>query len=102
MNLFSIRKPPFHIYKIIFNCFEGAKVDCAIGHEELKLKIAFDLINKKLLSFIPSYKKNDAPLDLLDESRLAVIDRLKTIRNKILSLKLVFIQLDEYMKRMLT
>ncbi len=74
--------------------FEGAKVDCTVGHEELKLKIAFDLINKKLSSFMPIYKETNAQLDLLDESRVAVIDRLKAIRNKILSLKLVFIQLD--------
>lgn len=74
--------------------FEGAKVDCTVGHEELKLKIAFDIINKKIYSFMPMYKTIDAQLDLVDESRVAVIDRLKTIRNKILSLKLVFIQLD--------
>jgi uncharacterized protein with ParB-like and HNH nuclease domain len=74
--------------------FEGAKVDCTVGHEELKLKNAFDLINKKLSSFIPIHKEIDVKFDLLHESRLAVIDSLKTIRNKILSLKLVFIQLD--------
>ena len=74
--------------------FEGSKVNCKVGHEELKLKNAFELINKKLFSFIPGWKENDAKLELLDESRLALIDRLKTIRNKILSLKLVFIQLD--------
>lgn len=73
--------------------FEGAKVKCKVGHEELKLKNAFELINKKLSSFIPGWKENDAKIELLDESRLAIIDRLKTIRNKILSLKLVFIQL---------
>ncbi len=74
--------------------FEGAKVDCTVGHEELKLKNAFELINEKLSPLIPKYKKNEAQVDLPDESRLAVIDSLKTIRNKILSLKLVFIQLD--------
>jgi len=74
--------------------FEGAKVTCTVGHEELKLKNAFELINKKLFYFIPGGKENDAKLELLDESRLALIARLKTIRNKILSLKLVFIQLD--------
>jgi len=74
--------------------FEGAKVKCKVGHEELKLKNAFELINKKLSSFIPGWKENDAKIELLDESRVAIIDRLKTIRNKILSLKLVFIQLD--------
>lgn len=60
----------------------------------MKLKNAFELINKKLSSFIPGWKENDAKIELLDESRVAIIDRLKTIRNKILSLKLVFIQLD--------
>jgi uncharacterized protein with ParB-like and HNH nuclease domain len=74
--------------------FEGAKVKCKVGHEELKLKNAFELINKKLSSFIPGWKENEAKIELLDESRVAIIDRLKTIRNKILSLKLVFIQLD--------
>jgi uncharacterized protein with ParB-like and HNH nuclease domain len=74
--------------------FEGAKVDCTVGHEELKLKNAFELINEKLSPLIPKYQKIEARLDLPDESRLAVIDSLKTIRNKILSLKLVFIQLD--------
>lgn len=74
--------------------FEGSKVDCTVGHEELKLKIAFDIINKKISSFMPIYKAINAQIDLGDESRGAVIDRLKSIRNKILSLKLVFIQLD--------
>jgi uncharacterized protein with ParB-like and HNH nuclease domain len=74
--------------------FEGAKVDCTVGHEELKLKNAFELINEKLSPLIPKYQEIDAQLDFPDESRLAVIDSLKTIRNKILSLKLVFIQLD--------
>jgi len=74
--------------------FEGAKVDCTVGHEELKLKNAFELINEKLSPLIPKYQEIDAKLDFPDESRLAVIDSLKTIRNKILSLKLVFIQLD--------
>ena len=74
--------------------FEGAKVDCTVGHEELKLKNAFELINGKLSPLIPKYQEIDARLDFPDESRLIVIDSLKTIRNKILSLKLVFIQLD--------
>ena len=74
--------------------FEGSKVDCPVGHEELKLKNAFELINKRLFSLIPGWKENDGKLELFDESRRALIDHFKTIRNKILSLKLVFIQLD--------
>lgn len=74
--------------------FEGDNVDCTVGHEELKLKNAFELIREKLFPLIPKCQIIDTQLNFPDETRLAVIDKLKTIRNKILSLKLVFIQLD--------
>jgi len=74
--------------------FRGLEVDCEVGNEEKNLSTAFDLINSKISQLIQRNTNNDtqAELPLFDQINPAVI--LKSIRDKILSLKLVFIQLD--------
>ena len=74
--------------------FKGASIKCNIGNEEQNLKSAFELINKKIYEQIPRYDKSDLSSSLFQERKFQIIDILKSIRNKILSLKLVFIQLD--------
>lgn len=61
-----------------------------IGTEELKLKIGFEIINKKLNDMLPTSELGQGNLFGNEEA----INTLKDIRNKVLSLKLVFIQLD--------
>jgi uncharacterized protein with ParB-like and HNH nuclease domain len=74
--------------------FKKADIQCMVGNEEQNLKSAFELINKKLYSIIPKFDKNDSINDLFQERKYQVLETLKSIRNKVLSLKLVFIQLD--------
>ena len=61
-----------------------------VGAEELKLKNGFEIINKKLNDMLPI--SEGAQNDLFGTQDN--INALKEIRDKILSLKLVFIQLD--------
>ncbi len=61
-----------------------------VGTEELKLQKGFEIINNKLNSMLPTSDIGQRDLFGNDEA----IDTLKDIRNKVLSLKLVFIQLD--------
>jgi uncharacterized protein with ParB-like and HNH nuclease domain len=71
--------------------FQKEEIEYKIGSEEQNLKSAFELIEKKLYLKIPRFDSTD----LLQESEnQTVIENLKKIRDKILSLKLVFIQLD--------
>ncbi|PSB32701.1 DUF262 domain-containing protein [Chlorogloea sp. CCALA 695] len=74
--------------------FKKVDIKCNVGNEEQNLKSAFELINKKIYDIIPKYDKNDCSNSLFQERKNQIIDSLKNIRNKILSLKLVFIQLD--------
>ena len=74
--------------------FKKVDIRCNVGNEEQNLKSAFELINKKIYDIIPKYDKNDCSSSLFQERKNQIIDSLKNIRNKILSLKLVFIQLD--------
>lgn len=74
--------------------FKKADIQCTVGSEEQNLKSAFELINKKLYSRIPQVDNNDSCNDLFPERKYQIIEILKNIRNKVLSLKLVFIQLD--------
>ena len=71
--------------------FKKAEIECKVGNEEQNLKSAFELINKKLYLKIPKFDNTN----LLQESEnQIVIDNLKNIRDKVFSLKLVFIELD--------
>ena len=74
--------------------FKKTDIQCTVGNEEQNLKSAFELIDKKLYSMIPRLNKNDFHDDLFQVRRQQVLETLKSIRNKVLSLKLVFIQLD--------
>ncbi|XGW00104.1 MAG: DUF262 domain-containing protein [Leptolyngbya sp. BL-A-14] len=74
--------------------FQTETIDCLVGSEELNLKTAFEVINKSLYSVVPKISETGAQDILMNERKSEVVERLKEIRNKILSLKLVFIQLD--------
>lgn len=69
-------------------------LDCDIGFEEKKLEEAFKLICSKLSIQVPALKDEEAQQDSLftDHDTSAVLE-LKKLRDKVLSLKLVFIQL---------
>jgi len=74
--------------------FEKIEIQCTVGNEEQNLKSAFELINKQLYSRIPKFENNDSGNNLFAERQRQILEILKNIRNKVLSLKLVFIQLD--------
>jgi hypothetical protein len=73
--------------------FSEQKLDLDVGTEEKNLKFAFELINQKIKN---AASLNDSPLTQIELLPLAnsPIEILKEIRDKVLSLKLVFIQLD--------
>ena len=73
--------------------FNGLGIDCEVGVEEQNLKAAFELINQSLAQFIP-IPTDDNQRSLFLEVGADSISKLKILRDKILSLKLVFIQLD--------
>lgn len=65
------------------------------GVEESNLQNAYDLIKNKLVTLIPQIESYyDKQIDLFNDAKDSPIQKLKGIRDKILSLKLVFIQLD--------
>jgi len=78
--------------------FDGFKVSYDAGTEELNLKRAFDFINNALSELNPQIKLNESgQLDLFQSQefqRKQAVDSLKEIRNKVLALKLVSIELD--------
>ncbi|NLS55658.1 DUF262 domain-containing protein [Hafnia alvei] len=66
-----------------------------IGVEERNLKNAYELIEGKLLKLIPEISNlHKDQLELFNDDESNPIQKLKNIRDKVLSLKLVFIQLD--------
>lgn len=75
--------------------FKGLDIDCKAGVEEKKLEAAFELITSKILQEIPeAISKKTKQGELFPEDHEKSVKKLKEIRDKILSLKLVFIQLD--------
>ncbi|MEH2365036.1 DUF262 domain-containing protein [Nostoc sp.] len=74
--------------------FNKTEIQCNVGNEEQNLKSAFELINKKLYAIIPKFDSNEPCNDLFEERISPILETLKSLRKKVLSLKLVFIQLD--------
>lgn len=75
--------------------FDGYNISCEVGSEEKKLEVAFELINRKLNSAIPELNDGGAVQpSLFTNHDTSAVQKLKSFRDKVLSLKLVFIQLD--------
>ncbi|MDZ8067218.1 MAG: DUF262 domain-containing HNH endonuclease family protein [Nostoc sp. DedQUE08] len=74
--------------------FNKAELQCNVGSEEQNLKSAFELINKKLYDIIPKFDSKESCNALSEERISPILETLKSLRKKVLSLKLVFIQLD--------
>jgi uncharacterized protein with ParB-like and HNH nuclease domain len=73
--------------------FNEKKIDLEVGNEELKLKLAFELITKKLSDYAGLQEVTSLQLELMPTD-IDPLSLLKKLRDKILALKLVFIQLD--------
>lgn len=73
--------------------FDGYKIQCKVGAEEKKLELAFQIITKKIRELIPSLEIASSGQASLFDNQDNVLS-LKKIRDKVLALKLVFIQLD--------
>ncbi|MBC6429783.1 DUF262 domain-containing protein [Nostoc sp. HG1] len=74
--------------------FNKAELQFNVGSEEQNLKSAFELINKKLYDIIPKFDSKQSCNNLPEERIFPILETLKSLRKKVLSLKLVFIQLD--------
>lgn len=68
------------------------KIDCEVGVEESNLKFAYELLTKKLEQHIPLTQVVNPQLEFFAHEDPVL--KLKELRDKFLSLKLVFIQLD--------
>lgn len=66
--------------------------DCDVGTEESSLKLAYELLSDSLKSYIPQIANINPQPDIFTPQDSVI--RLKILRDKFLSLKLVFIQLD--------
>lgn len=75
--------------------YNGLQIQCNVGSEEQNLVNAFEFISKRLNDELPQ-PINDGLYQpsLFDDQKVLTLQKLKEIRDKILSLKLVFIQLD--------
>jgi len=75
--------------------FEGEKIDCPVGSEESNLKTAFETITFKIHEILKPLIGDVENRKLLSSDKKdKVISVLKNIRNNALSLKMVFIQVD--------
>lgn len=70
--------------------FKPDVLECSVGNEEQKLKIGFEIVNSKLLHSLSEIEEGQQ--DSCENEK--AINMLKSIRDRVLSLKLVFIQLD--------
>lgn len=68
------------------------KINCEVGSEESNLKAAYELLSGKLEQYIPFSKAESPQMEFFAHED--PILKLKELRDKFLSLKLVFIQLD--------
>ncbi|MHA3353169.1 DUF262 domain-containing protein [Yersinia enterocolitica] len=79
----------------VVQSFKKDDVPCDVGMEEKNLKNAFDFIFIKLFELIPEINEpNLIQPDMFPSGADDPIQKLKDIRDKVLALKLVFIQLD--------
>jgi len=75
--------------------FNGFDIECEAGVEEKKLELSFDILAKKVSSYIPEIDdSDDIQTSLFTNHDSDPVQKLKYLRDKILSLKLVFIELD--------
>lgn len=74
--------------------FTGNKINHDVKTEEQNLKNAFDYINSNLENELPHLSSKNSQPTLFSDPKEESLEKLKEIRDKILSLKLVFIQLD--------
>lgn len=79
----------------VIQSYKKDNIKDEIGVEESNLQNAYSLIKSKLLTLIPQIELyDDKQIDLFNDTKDNPIQKLKDIRDKILALKLVFIQLD--------
>lgn len=79
----------------VIQSYKKQNVKDDIGAEESNLKNAYNLIHNKMLALIPEIGSDDIKqIDLFNDAKDSPVQKLKELRDKILSLKLVFIQLD--------
>ncbi|HDL7339044.1 TPA: DUF262 domain-containing protein [Yersinia enterocolitica] len=79
----------------VVQSFKKDDISCDVGMEEKNLKNAFEFIFIKLLELIPEINEpNLTQPDMFPSGIDDPIQKLKDIRDKVLALKLVFIQLD--------
>ena len=69
------------------------KINLDVGTEEKKLKAAFEIITKQLELYAGMNQSSSPQMELVPSDDSPVL-KLRTLRDKVLSLKLVFIQLD--------
>jgi len=75
--------------------FDGYNVPYDVGVEEKKLESAFVIIENHLKRFIPDLSQSTSmQASLFTNHSKTPVQQLKLIRDKVLSLKLVFIQLE--------
>lgn len=79
----------------VIQSYKKQNIKDDIGAEESNLKNAYSLIHNKMLALIPEIDLDDnKQIDLFNDVKDSPVQKLKELRDKILSLKLVFIQLD--------
>lgn len=66
--------------------------NCDVGLEETSLKLAYEILSRELEKYIPNQTCVDSQLSFFGQDKS--VSDLKKLRDKFLSLKLVFIQLD--------
>lgn len=79
----------------VIQSFKKESITDDIGIEEKNLENAYNLINDKIIKLIPEIQSGTTnQIELFHDIVDSPIQKLKDIRDKILALKLVFIQLD--------
>ncbi|ABW26307.1 DUF262 domain-containing protein [Acaryochloris marina] len=81
----------FPYFQSHIQSFNGYNINCEVGAEEKKLETAYELINHKIRDAIPELnEKVTSQITLFTNA----VQALKDFRDRVLALKLVFIQLD--------